>query len=98
MASNKSGYEYQGHYLPLTSIRSCANARVSYVTSVGVNVESLFWTCTPFGYYSYTYAAALKAPANFSEKYDKGETKSPEKYSVDYHNNADACPVRCIKE
>lgn len=98
MASNKSGYEYQGHYLPLTSIRSCANARVSYVTSVGVNVESLFWTCTPFGYYSYTYAAALKAPANYSDKYDKGETKSPEKYSVDYHNNADACPVRCIKE
>lgn len=98
MASNKSGYEYQGHYLPLTSLRSCANARVSYVTSVGVNVESLFWTCTPFGYYSYTYAAALKAPANYSDKYDKGETKSPEKYSVDYHNNADACPVRCIKE
>ena len=97
MAANKQGYEYQGHYFPLTSARSCSDARVSYVTSVGVNVESNFWTSTPYSAYSYTYAAALKAPADYSGKYDKGQ-KSPEKYSMDYHNNADACPVRCIKE
>ena len=99
MADNKVGYEYQGHYFPLTSTRSSDNARVGYVTSVGVNVKSVFWTSTPGNdAYKYIYSAELNTPVNYSEEFQKGN-KAPEGYNLNQNSNsADACPVRCVKE
>lgn len=99
MADNEVGYEYQGHYFPLTSTRSSDNARVGYVTSVGVNVKSVFWTSTPGNdAYKYIYSAELNTPKNYSEEFQKGN-KAPEGYNLNQNSNgADACPVRCVKE
>ena len=98
MADNKVGYEYQGHYFPLTSSRSSNHARVGYVTSVGVNVESNFWTSTPYGYDSYIYTASLLTPKNYSEEFKKGN-KAPEGYKMDSNgSNANGNCVRCVKE
>ena len=99
MADNKVGYEYQGHYFPLTSTRSSDNARVGYVTSVGVNVKSVFWTSTPGNdAYKYIYSAELNTPKNYSEEFQKGN-KAPEGYNLNQNSHsADACPVRCVKE
>lgn len=98
MADNKVGYEYQGHYFPLTSSRSSDHARVGYVTSVGVNVESNFWTSTPYGYDSYIYTASLLTPKNYSEEFKKGN-KAPEGYKMDSNgSNANGNCVRCVKE
>lgn len=98
MADNKVGYEYQGHYFPLTSSRSSDHARVGYVTSVGVNVESNFWTSTPYGYNSYIYTASLLTLKNYSEEFKKGN-KAPEGYKMDSNgSNANGNCVRCVKE
>lgn len=98
MADNKVGYEYQGHYFPLTSSRSSDHARVGYVTSVGVNVESNFWTSTPYGYDSYIYTASLLTPKNYSEEFKKSN-KAPEGYKMDSNgSNANGNCVRCVKE
>ena len=99
MADNKVGYECQGHYFPLTSTRGSDNARVGYVTSVGANVKSVFWTSTPGNdAYKYIYSAELNTPVNYSEEFQKGN-KAPESYYLNSNSNiADACPVRCVKE
>lgn len=99
MADNKVGYECQGYYFPLTSTRSSNNACVGYVTSVGVNVKSVFWTSTPGNdAYKYIYSAELNTPTNYSEEFQKGN-KAPEGYNLNQNSNsADACPVRCVKE
>lgn len=99
MADNKVGYECQGYYFPLTSTRSFNNACVGYVTSVGVNVKSVFWTSTPGNdAYKYIYSAELNTPENYSEEFQKGN-KAPEGYNLNQNSNsADACPVRCVKE
>ena len=99
MADNKVGYECQGHYFPLTSTRGSDNARVGYVTSVGANVKSVFWTSTPGNdAYKYIYSAELNTPVNYSEEFQKGN-KAPEGYNLNQNSNsADACPVRCVKE
>ena len=99
MSDNKVGYEYQGHYFPLTSSRSSDHARVGYVTSVNDNVKSVFWTSTPGNdSYKYMFSAELKTPKNYSEEFQKGN-KAPVGYSLNQNSNiADACPVRCVKE
>lgn len=99
LSANKVGYEYQGHYIPLTSLRKHENGLVDNLClPAQTSLESNFWTSTPGNYYSYTYMASLKTPTKYFEKYDKGETKSPEKYGLDARYNASSCPVRCIKE
>ena len=97
LASNLHGMEFQGNYFPITSSRDCAHFGTSYVLSVGVPVGSVFWTSDITGNYSYVYAASLNAPANFSDKYKKGETIELES-KVEAQNNANGNCVRCVKE
>ena len=97
LASNLHGMEYQGNYFPITSSRSSAHFGTSYVLSVGVPVGSVFWTSDITGSYSYVYAAVLNAPANFSDKYKKGEVVELES-KVESQNNANGNCVRCVKE
>lgn len=97
LASNLHGMEFQGSYFPITGSRDCSNFGISYVRSVGVSVGSVFWTSDVFGYYSYVYAAVLDAPANFSDKYEKGEAIELES-KLEYQNNANGNCVRCVKE
>lgn len=97
LASNLHGMEFQGNYFPITSSRDCAHFGTSYVLSVGIPVGSVFWTSDITGAYSYVYAASLNAPANFSDKYKKGETIELES-KVEAQNNANGNCVRCVKE
>lgn len=97
LASNLHGMEYQGNYFPITSSRNSAHFGTSYVLSVGVPVGSVFWTSEITGAYSYVYAAVLNAPANFSDKYKKGEAVELES-KVESQNNANGNCVRCVKE
>lgn len=97
LASNLHGMEYQGNYFPITSSRSSAHFGTSYVLSVGVPVGSVFWTSDITGSWSYVYAAVLNAPANFSDKYKKGEAVELES-KVEPQNNANGNCVRCVKE
>lgn len=97
LASNLHGMEYQGNYFPITSSRNSAHFGTSYVLSVGVPVGSVFWTSDITGAYSYVYAAVLNAPANFSDKYKKGEAVELES-KVEAQNNANGNCVRCVKE
>ena len=97
LASNLHGMEFQGNYFPITSSRDCAHFGTSYVLSVGVPVGSVFWTSDITGNYSYVYAASLNAPANFSDKYKKGEAIELES-KVEAQNNANGNCVRCVKE
>lgn len=97
LASNIHGMEYQGNYFPITSSRNSAHFGTSYVLSVGVPVGSVFWTSDITGSYSYVYAAVLNAPANFSDKYKKGEAVELES-KVEAQNNANGNCVRCVKE
>lgn len=97
LASNLHGMEYQGNYFPITSSRSSAHFGTSYVLSVGVPVGSVFWTSDITGSCSYVYAAVLNAPANFSDKYKKGEAVELES-KVEPQNNANGNCVRCVKE
>ena len=97
LASNLHGMEYQGNYFPITSSRNSAHFGTSYVLSVGVPVGSVFWTSDITGSWSYVYAAVLNAPANFSDKYKKGEAVELES-KVEPQNNANGNCVRCVKE
>ena len=97
LASNLHGMEFQGNYFPITSSRDCAHFGTSYVLSVGVPVGSVFWTSDITGAYSYVHAASLNAPANFSDKYKKGEAIELES-KVEAQNNANGNCVRCVKE
>ena len=97
LASNLHGMEFQGNYFPITSSRDCAHFGTSYVLSVGVPVGSVFWTSDITGAYSYVFAASLNAPANFSDKYKKGEAIELES-KVEAQNNANGNCVRCVKE
>lgn len=97
LASNLHGMEYQGNYFPITSSRNSAHFGTSYVLSVGVPVGSVFWTSEITGAYPYVYAAVLNAPANFSDKYKKGEAVELES-KVESQNNANGNCVRCVKE
>ena len=97
LASNLHGMEFQGNYFPITSSRDCAHFGTSYVLSVGVPVGSVFWTSDITGNFSYVYAASLNAPANFSDKYKKGEAIELES-KVEAQNNANGNCVRCVKE
>lgn len=100
MAANKVGYEYQGHYIPLTSLRKYENGLVDYIClPAQTNIESNFWTSTPYGSYAYAYMASLKTQAKYWEEFDKGNKTFKEYAFKDIHGySAQACPVRCVKE
>lgn len=100
MTDNKVGYEYQGHYIPLTSSRGFDKGLVGHVCyPAQVNIESNFWTSTPWGGYpSYVYMATLKTEPKYWEAFDNGKTAFKEKQLKADARNASSCPVRCIKE
>lgn len=100
MAANKVGYEYQGHYIPLTSSRGFDKGLVGHVCyPAQVSIESNFWTSTPWsGYPSYVYMATLKTETKYWEAFDNGKTAFKEKQLKADARNASSCPVRCVKE
>lgn len=100
MAANKVGYEYQGHYIPLTSSRGFDKGLVGHVCyPAQVSIESNFWTSTPWGGYpSYVYMATLKTEPKYWEAFDNGKTAFKEKQLKADARNASSCPVRCVKE
>lgn len=100
MSANKAGYEYLGHYIPLTSSRDSKNSRVDYVglPSQG-QIESNFWTSTYSDYYrSYVYMATLKTEPKYAGAFGNGNTTFKEFLLNKEGRNARSCPVRCIKE
>ena len=100
MAANKVGYEYQGHYIPLTSSRGFDKGLVGHVCyPAQVSIESNFWTSTPWsGYPSYVYMATLKTETKYWEAFDNGKTAFKEMQLKADARNASSCPVRCVKE
>ncbi len=100
MAANKVGYEYQGHYIPLTSSRGFDKGLLGHVCyPAQVSIESNFWTSTPWsGYPSYVYMATLKTETKYWEAFDNGKTAFKEKQLKADARNASSCPVRCVKE
>ena len=100
MAANKVGYEYQGHYIPLTSSRGFDKGLVGHVCyPAQVSIESNFWASTPWsGYPSYVYMATLKTETKYWEAFDNGKTAFKEKQLKADARNASSCPVRCVKE
>lgn len=100
MSANKAGYEYQGHYIPLTSLRDPKNGLVDYIGLPSQSqIESNFWTSTPWnGYKSYVYMATLKTEPKYWEAFDNGKTTFKETQLKADARNASACPVRCVKE
>lgn len=99
MTANKVGYEYQGHYIPLTSLRKYENGLVDHICSPSQNqIESNFWTSTPSGSYAYVYMATLKTEPKYWEAFDNGKTAFKEKQLKSDARNASSCPVRCVKE
>ena len=100
MSVNKAGYEYLGHYIPLTSSRDSKNGRVDYVglPSQG-QIESNFWTSTYSDYYtSYVYMATLKTEPKYVDAFGNGNTTFKEFLLNKEGRNARSCPVRCVKE
>lgn len=100
MSVNKAGYEYLGHYIPLTSSRDSKNGRVDYVglPSQG-QIESNFWTSTYSDYYrSYVYMATLRTEPKYVDAFGNGNTTFKEILLNKEARNARSCPVRCVKE
>ena len=98
MAANLVGYEYDGHYLPMTSSRSNTHFRTETVKSCGYETISYMWTSESVKThnYGYAYAAAMVAPANYADKNQPKTLKT-----VKFEDNkylASSCPVRCVKE
>ena len=99
MAANKVGYEYQGHYIPLTSLRKYENGLVDYVGLPSQSsIESNFWTSTPVGSFAYAYMATLKTEPKYCEAFDNGKTAFKETQLKSDARSASSCPVRCVKE
>ena len=98
LASNLIGYDFDGHYLPMTGIRDKSNMRTSNVRSCGYETISYMWTSESVTAhnYGYAYAAAIVAPPNYADENQPNSLKE-----VRFEDNkylAQACPVRCVKE
>ena len=98
LASNLLGYDFDGHYLPMTGTRGNKNMRTTNVRSCGYETKSYMWTSEiltshDFGY---AYTAAMIAPANYADAGKpnalKVTTEGQDRYLTQ------ACPVRCVKE
>ena len=98
VAANLVGYDFDGHYLPMTSSRSNKHFRTETVKSCGYETISNMWTSESVTAhnYGYAYAAAMVAPPNYA---DKNQPKTLKE--VKFEDNkylASGCPVRCVKE
>ena len=98
LASNLVGYDFDGHYLPMTGTRGNKNMRTTNVRSCGYETKSYMWTSEiiPTHNYGYAYTAAMIAPANYADAGKpnalKVTTEGQDRYLTQ------ACPVRCVKE
>ena len=98
LASNLIGYDFDGHYLPMTSSRSNTHFRTETVKSSGYTTISYMWTSESVTAhnYGYAYAAAMVAPPNYA---DKGQPNTLKEVKFeDSKYLASSCPVRCVKE
>ena len=97
LASNLVGYDFDGHYLPMTGTRGNKNMRTTNVRSCGYETKSYMWTSEILTShnYGYAYTAAMIAPANYADAGKpntlKMTTEGQDRYSTL------ACPVRCVK-
>ena len=98
LASNLVGYDFDGHYLPMTGTRGNKNIRTTHVRSCGNETKSYMWTSEILTEHNWGYAhtAAMIAPANYA---DAGK---PNALTVKIEGQdrylTQACPVRCVKE
>ena len=98
VAANLIGYDFDGHYLPMTSSRSNTHFRTETVKSSGYVTKSYMWTSETntnhnFGY---AHAAAMVAPPNYA---DKNQQKTLKEVKLEDNKYlASSCPVRCVKE
>ena len=98
VAANLIGYDFDGHYLPMTSSRSNTHFRTEIVKSSGYVTKSYMWTSETntnhnFGY---AHAAAMVAPPNYA---DKNQQKTLKEVKLEDNKYlASSCPVRCVKE
>ena len=98
LASNLIGYDFDGHYLPMTSSRSNTHFRTETVRSSGYTTISYMWTSESVTAhnYGYAYAAAIVAPPNYA---DKGQPNTLKEVKLEDNKYlASSCPVRCVKE
>ena len=98
MAANLVGYEFDGHYLPMTSSRSNTHFRTETVRSSGYETKTYMWTSETVTAHNfgYAYAAAMIAPPNYA---DKNQPKTLKEVRVEDNKYlASSCPVRCVKE
>lgn len=98
VAANLIGYDFDGHYLPMTSSRSNTHFRTETVKSSGYETKTYMWTSETVTAHNfgYAYAAAMIAPPNYA---DKNQPKTLKE--VKFEDNkylASSCPVRCVKE
>ena len=98
LASNLVGYDFDGHYLPMTGTRGNKNIRTTNVRSCGYETKSYMWTSEILTKHNYGYAhtAAMIAPANYA---DAGKPNAL-KVIIEGQDRylTQACPVRCVKE
>ena len=98
LAANLIGYDFDGHYLPMTSSRSNKHFRTETVKSCGYETISYMWTSeTNTNHnYGYAHAAAMVAPPNYA---DKNQQKTLKEVKLEDNKYlASSCPVRCVKE
>ena len=98
LASNLVGYDFDGHYLPMTGTRGNKNMRTTNVRSCGYETKSYMWTSEILtGHnYGYAYTAAMIAPANYADAGKPNALKMTTEGQDRYLTQA--CPVRCVKE
>ena len=98
LASNLVGYDFDGHYLPMTGTRGNKNMRTTNVRSCGYETKSYMWTSEILTShnYGYAYTAAMIAPANYADAGKPNTLKMTTEGQDRYLTLA--CPVRCVKE
>ena len=98
LASNLVGYDFDGHYLPMTGTRGNKDMRTTNVRSCGYETKSYMWTSEILTShnYGYAYTAAMIAPANYADAGKPNALKMTTEGQDRYLTQA--CPVRCVKE
>ncbi len=98
LASNLVGYDFDGHYLPMTGTRGNKDMRTTNVRSCGYETKSYMWTSEIVAShnYGYAYTAAMIAPANYADAGKPNTLKMIIEGQDRYLTQA--CPVRCVKE
>ena len=98
LASNLVGYDFDGHYLPMTGTRGNKDMRTTNVRSCGYETKSYMWTSeiVTNHNFGYAYTAAMIAPANYADAGKPNALKMTTEGQDRYLTQA--CPVRCVKE